>query len=308
MIDSEWHLEGQRFSFKQRLADSRPLLCAELRPPRRDLEGVRAMEAWIDVYHAVHRLTDEDTVVFLTDNAVGAHEEENLSHLLRNLGPRADRQRIVPFLTLKHPIEYCLSYAERVRREKFPALVVLGGDLHDGLPRCLPHAWQLRERLRRSQPALLLGGWANPYREVQQQLGFIERFAGGMDFLLTQVVSHHDFAPVEAFFDGLARRKIGIPVLAGVFHYRSARRTTLEALEQFIRVPAAGLRRDFEERSLSADEVTAATVRALARVGVHRCYVSNLPTNGAAARLKAIRALAGWDETGPSSGGEGRRG
>ena len=80
---------GKRLT--ERLADPRPLLAAELRPPRRDLQGVRAMDAWIDVYHAVVGLSAADTVVFLTDNAVGATEEENLKHLVTNLGKDAVR-------------------------------------------------------------------------------------------------------------------------------------------------------------------------------------------------------------------------
>ena len=34
----------------------------------------------------------------------------------------------MPFLTSKHSLEYCLSYAERAHQSGFPALVVLGGD------------------------------------------------------------------------------------------------------------------------------------------------------------------------------------
>ena len=86
------------------------------------------MDAWIDTYHAVRRLTRDGTFVFLTDNAVGAQEEDNLRHLVTNLGRDVPRERIVPFLTSKHTLEYCLSYAERAQQHGFPALVVLGGD------------------------------------------------------------------------------------------------------------------------------------------------------------------------------------
>src|SRR5439155_18819428 len=99
LIDARGARRGKRL--KERLADPRPLLAVELRPPRKDLEGVRAMEAWIDVYHSVRGLAASDTVVFLTDNAVGASEEENLGHLQRNLGQEAVRDRILPILTLK---------------------------------------------------------------------------------------------------------------------------------------------------------------------------------------------------------------
>src|SRR5262249_20405998 len=139
---------GRVRRLKDRLADASPLLAVELRPPRKDLEGVRAMEAWIDVYHAVRALSASDTLVFLTDNAVGAAEEENLNHLVTNLGEDAVRERIVPFLTLKHPLDYCRWYAGRARTAGFPGLVVLGGDAQDGIPRCLPHAFELRAIFR----------------------------------------------------------------------------------------------------------------------------------------------------------------
>src|SRR5437016_14103600 len=87
------------------------VFAAELRPPRAELAAAEGMDAWIDTYHAVRRLTRQGTFVFLTDSAVGAAEEDNLRHLVTNLGHDAPRDRIVPFLTTKHSIEYCLSYA-----------------------------------------------------------------------------------------------------------------------------------------------------------------------------------------------------
>src|ERR1700688_3074845 len=124
------------------------VFAAELRPPRAELASGEGMDAWIDTYHAVRRLTRQGTFVFLTDNAVGAEEEDNLRHLVTNLGNDVPRDRIVPFLTLKHSLEHCLSYAERAHQSGFPALVVLGGDKAVGAPRCVEHAWQLRGSLR----------------------------------------------------------------------------------------------------------------------------------------------------------------
>src|SRR5260370_20132478 len=97
----------------------------ELRPPRAELAAAEGMDAWIDTYHAVQRLTRQGTVVFLTDSAVGAREEDNLRHLVSNLGREVPRERIVPFLPSKHSLEYCLSYAVRAHRSRFPSLVVL---------------------------------------------------------------------------------------------------------------------------------------------------------------------------------------
>src|SRR5450759_497343 len=137
------------------------VFAAELRPPRAELATAEGMDAWIDTYHAVQRLTRQGTFVFLTDSAVGAEEEDNLRHLVINLGQDVPRERIVPFLTSKHTREYCLSYAERAHQSGFPALVVLGGDKAVGTPRSVEHAWQLRQMLRARDGGLALGGWAN---------------------------------------------------------------------------------------------------------------------------------------------------
>src|SRR5215831_19384150 len=104
------------------------VLSVELRPPRAELDAAAGMNAWIDTYHAVSGFVRGGTFVFLTDSAVGANEEQNLRHLVINLGTDVPRDRVVPFLTSKHPLEFCLSYAERAWHEGFGALVVLGGD------------------------------------------------------------------------------------------------------------------------------------------------------------------------------------
>src|SRR5205814_5973733 len=167
---------------------------AELRPPRAELASGEGMDAWIDTYHAVHRLTRQGTFVFLTDSAVGAEEEDNLRHLIANLGRDVPRERIVPFLTSKHPLEYCLSYAERAHQNGFSTLVVLGGDKSVGIPRCVEHAWQLRQMLRRRDERLALGGWANPHADAERQVAYLTDPAFNAEFYLTQVVSHFDVA------------------------------------------------------------------------------------------------------------------
>src|SRR5688572_20813791 len=146
------------------------VFAAELRPPRAELAAGEGMDAWIDTYHAVRRLTRQGTYVFLTDNAVGAEEEDNLRHLITNLGRDVPRERIVPFLTSKHTLAYCLSYADRAHQTGFPALVVLGGDKAVGTPRSVEHAWQLRELLQSRDRGLLLGGWANPHGDPVEQV------------------------------------------------------------------------------------------------------------------------------------------
>lgn len=258
------------------------------------------MDAWIDVYHAVQRLSKSDTLVFLTDNAIGTGEEENLNHLVQNLGPDAVRERMVPFLTLKHSLEYCRRYAERARREQFPGLIVLGGDTHDGIARCLDHAWQLRELLRQAHPTMVLGGWVNPHRDAERQVGYLLDHRESLDFALTQVVSHYDLSGLDLFLNEAAKRSLTLPIVAGVFYYRSARPRTLQTLSQFIPVPAVALTKDFGEHKLSASQIAAASVRALADRGVSRVYLSNLDTHQAPQQLSQIATLAGLaDPVGP---------
>src|SRR5713101_5784898 len=64
-------------SVLRRLREDRPLAAVELRPPRTGLSGAETMEVWIDMYHSIQRLARRDTIMFLTDNAVGLSEEEN---------------------------------------------------------------------------------------------------------------------------------------------------------------------------------------------------------------------------------------
>jgi 5,10-methylenetetrahydrofolate reductase len=292
-LDWDPFLEDAKQTFRQRIGSHEPIVSVELRPPRRDLESDRAMDAWIDVHHTVHHLSRRDTVIFLTDNAVGSEEEESLTHLLRNVGDGADLDRIVPFLTLKHSLQYCLGFARRARQAGFPGLVVLGGDRHDGIPRCLPHAYHLRERIREIEPSLLLGGWANPHRDPKQQVDFLCEHADTVDFALTQIVSHHDAPKVEAFVKELRACRFDKPVIAGVFHYRSARKKTLEILSQFIPVPREGLEADFRERRLKSHQITAASISRLRELGLKDVYVSNLPSGSAGRRLEQIAHLAG---------------
>src|SRR3954447_13840837 len=97
-------------SLLQALRSGERVVGAELRPPRAELASAASMDAWIDTYHAVKSLTNTGTFVCLTDSAVGLKEEDNLRHLVTNLGRDVPRSSVVPFLTTKHPIEYCLAY------------------------------------------------------------------------------------------------------------------------------------------------------------------------------------------------------
>ena len=264
---------------------------AELRPPRAELAGREGMDAWIDTYHAVRKLTRQGTFVFLTDSAVGAEEEDNLRHLVTNLGQDVPRSRIVPFLTSKHSLDYCLSYAERAHQSGFPALVVLGGDKAVGQPRSVEHAWQLRHLLRERDHTIALGGWANPHADPDRQVDFLAAPNSHAEFFLTQVVSHHQIAAVSQFIETADRRGLALPGLFGVFYYRSANPRTLEALRSFLPVPIEGLTKDFAE-GLTPEEVCARTIRELMKAGARHIYISNLPPSRAQAVLATILAKA----------------
>jgi 5,10-methylenetetrahydrofolate reductase len=264
-----------------------PVVAAELRPPRAELGAQSGMDAWIDTYHAVRGLSREGTVVFVTDSAVGSREEDNLRHLITNLGVDAPRDRVVPFLTCKHPLEYCVSYAARAEQHGFRSLVVLGGDRHVGPPRCVEHAWELRRTIRAHQPTLVLGGWANPHADAAQQVDFLLDRHLYAEFYLTQIVSHHDRRTVDRFLDEAARRGVSAPGLFGVFYYRSANPKTLEALSQFLPVPIAQLSAEFDAGT-DPVEICARTIRELTEAGARHFYVSNLPASRARATLNRI--------------------
>ncbi len=178
-------------------------LTVELRPPLLGRTGPETMDDWIDLHHGVRRLARKGHFLFLTDNAVGTAEEENLAHLGANLSEEVDPGRVAPFLTSKHTLDYCLRYAERAWARGFRALAVLGGDQQVGPPRCLPHAYLLRRKIRERLPEMALGGWANPHRDPRTQAGYLAADAFSGEFWLSQVVSHHSLDRVEGFLRAL---------------------------------------------------------------------------------------------------------
>jgi len=274
-------------SILERLQTDPSVVAAELRPPRAELETRASMDAWIDTYHAVRSLTREGTPVFLTDSAIGLKEEDNLRHLVSNVGSEVSRQTVVPFLTCKHPLDYCIAYADRAVQHGFQALVILGGDRSVGPPRCVEHAWQLRQAIREHQPRLLLGGWANPHANVVHQVGHLLDEHATAEFYLTQIVSHHSRDRVRGFVAEADRRGLATPAMFGVFYYRSANPRTLEALRSFLPVPAEQLMAEFAAGA-SADEICARTIRELREAGARHFYVSNLPLQRAARTLSSI--------------------
>jgi 5,10-methylenetetrahydrofolate reductase len=264
------------------------VIAAELRPPRAGLDSSEGMDAWIDMYHAVRGLTRQDIRVFLTDSAVGTQEENNLRHLVTNLGRDVPRDRVVPFLTSKHSREFCLSYAEQAWQNGFSSLVVLGGDKSVGRPRCVEHAWELRRAIREREPRLALGGWANPYADAARQVDFLVDEGFTAEYYLTQIVSHLNVAPVAEFIEETRRRGGDhLPGMFGVFYYRSASPKTLRLLSQFLPVPVDALEREFAAGATPID-ICARTLRAMIDVGARHFYISNLPLLGATTTLNAI--------------------
>lgn len=273
------------------LGASLPMTSVELRPPRAELDAAAGMDAWIDTHHAVRGLVRDGTFVFLTDSAVGAREEHNLRHLVINLGQDVARDHVVPFLTSKHSLDFCLAYAERAQQEGFPSLVVLGGDRTVGPPRCVEHAWQLRAAIRRHVPGLTLGGWANPHADPVTQVAYLGEANFTGEFFLTQVVSHHDAAAINRLLEEADRRGLRLPGVFGVFFYRSANPKTLESLRQFLPVPVAGLIEEFRNGG-TPESICAQTIRALRSAGARHVYVSNLPVGRARQTLATIAVQA----------------
>jgi hypothetical protein len=263
------------------------VVAVELRPPRAELGSVEGMDAWIDSYHEIRRLGRHRVPAFLTDSAVGTPEENNLRHLSANLGRELPRDLMTPFLTSKHPLEFCLSYAEQAWQQGFSSLVVLGGDTSVGHPRCVEHAWDLRALIREREPRLSLGGWANPHAAASKQVDFLldERFCA--EFYLTQVVSHLNLEPVKRFLDEVDRRRVPLPGMFSVFYYRSANPKTLATLNRFMPVPVEGLVKEFGA-GLDAVDVCARTLKAVRALGVRHVCICNLPMQDAWTTLSAI--------------------
>jgi 5,10-methylenetetrahydrofolate reductase len=263
-------------SLLKALADpGRFLLNVEMCPPRMDLPLADSVDAWIDSNHLMRKIASLGRFVFMTDGAIGRREEPNLRHVTINLGKEADRSRIIPILTTKHSLEYCLEFAHRAYSLGFTSLVVLGGDKSDKEPRCVEHAYELRNLIRKAVPELTLGGWTSPHGGARQVQYMIDSEYSA-DFYLAQIVSHYQIRTVEEFLSEAARLGLKIPGIFGVFYYRSASPKTLGMLSQFFPVPVQELNRDFAAGK-SPDEICALSIHALLQHSVKNVYISNLP-------------------------------
>ena len=250
------------------------------------------MDAWIDTYHAIRSLTRHDVRVMVTDSAVGAQEENNLRHLVANLGDAVGRHKVIPFLTTKHSLEFCLAYADQAVHNGFPSLVVLGGDKHVGRPRSLEHAWQLRKLIRERHPA---SSWAAGRTPSRTRSGRLSSCCGPRRTRTS--TSRRSCRTIRSiasarFSTPAGPRDSAMPGVFGVFYYRSANPKTLEMLSEFLPVPVEELKREFASGATPID-VCARTIRFLVDIGARHFYVSNLPAKKTAATLTTILERAG---------------
>ena len=271
-----------------RLQAPGPLVAVELRPPRLGLDTERSIDLWIDMHHAVQRLARDDTLVLLTDDAVGSAEEESLAHLSANLGRSAEPRNVLPFLTCNHPLDYCRLFVRRAVELGVAGVTVVGGDPSPEVERCVPHGKDLRRVLRLEQPRLPLGGWANPNRDPVGQARFVAARDFSADYVLTQIVSHHSLGRVERFVSELRRLGVATPVVFGVFLYRSPNPRTLSYLGRYFPVPVRQVAADFEA-GMSAHEICVESIRRLRDVGAEKVYLSNLPTDKVNATLQNVK-------------------
>jgi 5,10-methylenetetrahydrofolate reductase len=270
------------------LSSEKRLVNVEMCPPRMDLPMEQSVEAWIDSNHLMRKIAALRRFVFMTDGAIGRREEPNLRHVTINLGNGVDRSRIVPILTTKHSLEYCLQFAERAYALGFNSMVVLGGDNSDGIPRCVKHAYELRRLIRQKIPGMTLGGWASPHGGLRQ-VEYILQPDYSADFFLAQIASHYQTVALDEFLNHAEKRGVKIPGIYGVFYYRSANAKTCSMLSQFFPVPFDELKRDFDA-AVAAAEICARSVQALLQRGVKHLYVSNLPMGTAVQKLAEIES------------------
>ncbi len=282
--------ERRGVGFLEALSAPGPLRTVELRPPRAGMSGVRSVDAWIDINRVVRTLLRDGRFVLVTDDAVGADEEESLQHLTANLGQEADLSHVVPFLTCKHTLDYSFLFAQRAVSLGLRAVTVTGGDQNVGPPRCVPRSRDLRRLIRERVPALHLGAWVNPYRDAIQQVELLLDPDHSADYYVTQVVSHHRLGPLDRFLEEASRRGLELPGLVGVFFYRSASLRTLNRLADFIPVPRDELIEEFAEGS-NPETVCARTLHALSERGVEKTYISNLDARRACQQLDRIEEL-----------------
>jgi hypothetical protein len=91
-------------------------------------------------------------VVFLTDSAVNAKEENSLRRIVINLVPDV-HDRVVPFLATKHTMDFCLSAMPNGRGSGLRRSSFLGGSTIG--PPAVSHAWRRGRRFAAHAPTSL---------------------------------------------------------------------------------------------------------------------------------------------------------
>ena len=271
-----------------RLRGPGPLVTVELRPPRSGLSAAEGMDTWIDLNHSIRNLALKDIFVFLTDDAVGSREEENLGHLAANVGSDVPLSRLVPFLTCKHTIEHSLLYADRAHSLGFEALTVVGGDTSVGPPRCVPHSYMLRQRIRERQPGLSLGGWANPLVIHESKSSTSARP------ISRPTSTSHKSCHTTAW---IGSRRSSKSAIAEVWMSRAYSASSITGVPIRVRSGGWGSSSRFPPRSWPANsklaprrEVLAKTLDALRAAGAEKVYISNLGHRRVLDRLAKVIA------------------
>ena len=254
------------------------------------------MDAWIDTYHAVRRLTRQRHVR-VSDRQrrrlAGRGQPPAPRHESRR--PMSSRERIVPFLTSKHTLELLPARTRNVRGSTgFRRSSCSAATRRVGPPRCVEHAWELREAIRERQPDLRLGGWANPHADAGAQV----------DFLLDEH-AHRGVLPdadrVAPRSRRRSRRFVGEASDAACRAARAVRRLLLPQREPADargtpRVPAGAGRRAARGVRAPARRRTKSARAQCARccdLGVRRFYISNLPLDTPQRTLGQILERAG---------------
>ena len=167
-----------------------------------------------------------------------------------NLGNDVPRDRIVPFLTSKHPTRV----PPFIRRARAPERVQRARGARRRQERrrrrdASSTRGSSRKLLRDRDRTLALGGWANPHGDPDRQVDFLD----GARFP-RRVLPDADRQPSRpssrwrASSRRRARRHLTLPGVFGVFYYRSANPRTLDALRAFLPVPTRGANEGIRRR------------------------------------------------------------
>ena len=92
---------------------------------------------------------------------------------------------------------------------------------------------------------------------------------------------------MERFRTELDRLGVDLPVVYGVFLYRSANPRTLRYLSRYFPVPAREITAEFAA-GMSADQICARSIRRLRDAGADKVYVSNLRSRDAVVGLGRV--------------------